>query len=400
MSLPPALGKLLLILLALLALGLSLRIPRYAGPNLYGLQAQAWLEGRLDVPGPAEDLSLYGDRYYVAFPPFPSMVVLPVVALTGPERAPYRALALGLAVLAAWVAWRLLGRLDIPVPDRRWLVAALLGGTAFWSCVVQSEAVWFLAHTVAVVCSLLALDEALGRARGAWAGLWAGLAFLSRQLCIYLVPFIALAVWLRHAEAGRRRQVLQAGAALAVAGVCTLAYLVLNAARFGSPFDTGYAGMPLSDFLAERVARYGLFHPAYVPFNFFHMFLEGPHFLFGGPRQLAPLHMDGMGTSLTLASPFVFVALAARGQRPWLVAAWSTVGLTLIHMLHYYNNGWVQLNAQRFSLDFLPLLWVLVALGSRRVEPRLWKALVAWAVGLNVLALPLMLVIARALRKL
>src|SRR5688572_3949316 len=130
MSLPPALGKLLLVLLALLALGLSLRRAPYAGPNLYGLQAQAWLDGRLDVPGPAEDMSLYGDRYYVAFPPFPSVVVLPVVALTGPDRAPYRAVALGLAVLAAWVAWRILGRLNIPVPDRRWLVAALLGGTA------------------------------------------------------------------------------------------------------------------------------------------------------------------------------------------------------------------------------------------------------------------------------
>ncbi|MBN1207433.1 MAG: glycosyl transferase family 39 [Myxococcaceae bacterium] len=400
MSLPPILKRALLVLLALLAIGLSFRRAPYPGPNLYGLQAQAWLEGRLDVAGPAEDLSLYDGRYYVAFPPFPSVVLLPVVALTGPKHAPYRAVALVLAVLAAWVAWRVLGRLDIPASDRRWLVAALLGGTALWSCVVQSEAVWFLAHVVSVSCSLLALEEALGRARGGWAGLWAGLAFLSRQMCIYLVPFIAVAVWLRHAEAGRRRQVLQAGTALMVAGGCTLAYLWLNAARFGSPFDTGYAGMPLGDFLAERVARYGLFHPAYVPFNFFHMFLEGPHFVFGGPRQLAPQYMGDMGTSLTLASPFIFVALAARGQRPWLVAAWSAVLLALVHMLHYYNNGWVQLNAQRFSLDFLPLLWVLVALGTRRVEPRLWKVLVAWAVGLNVLALSLLQVLARVLQRL
>ncbi|MFP2925460.1 glycosyltransferase family 39 protein [Pyxidicoccus sp. 3LG] len=400
MALPPRLGTIVVVLLALLAIGQSFRRAPYAGPNLYGLQAEAWLQGRLEVPGPAEDLSLYGDRYYVAFPPFPSVVVLPVVALTGHARAPYHAVAVALSVLAAWVAWRILRRLDTPVGDRWWLVAALLGGTAFWSCVVQSEAVWFFAHVVATVCSLLALDEALGRARGPWAGLWVGLAFLSRQLCVYLIPFIALAVWLRHAEAGRRKQVLQAGAVLAVAGMCTLAYLVLNDVRFGSPFDTGYAGMPLIDFLGERVKRYGLFHPAYVPFNFFHMFLEGPHFVFGGPRQLAPLHMGEMGTSLTVASPFIFVALAARGQRPWQVAAWGTVLLTLVHMLHYYNNGWSQVNAQRFSLDFLPLLWVLVAMGTRRVEPKVWKPLVAWAVGLNVLALSLMPVLARALRKL
>jgi 4-amino-4-deoxy-L-arabinose transferase-like glycosyltransferase len=253
--------KILLILLALLALGMSLRLNRYAGPNLYGLQAQAWLEGRLDVPGPAEDLSLYGGRYYVAFPPFPSLVLLPVVALTGHEHAPYRTVALVLAGLAAWLAWRVLRRLELPEADRPWLVAALLAGTAFWYCVVQSEAVWFLAHVVAVTCSLLALEEALGPARGARAGLWAGLAFLSRQLCVYLIPFIVLVVWWRHTEAGRRRQVREGLLALTLAGVCGGVYLLLNALRFGSPFNTGYAGMPLSDFLAERVARYGLFHP-------------------------------------------------------------------------------------------------------------------------------------------
>ncbi len=400
MTLPSSSRTLLLLALALVALGLSLKLKHYAGPNLYGLQAQSWLEGRWDVPGPVEDVSQYGERYYVAFPPFPSVVLLPVVALVGHERVPYRALAVVISGLTAWAAWRVLRRLDIPEADRPWLVAALLAGTAFWFCVVQSEAVWFFAHVVAVTCSLLALEEALGPARGWRAGLWAGLAFLCRQLCVYLVPFIALVVWWRHAGAGRRRQAREAVLALALVGVCGGLYLMLNAVRFGHPLDTGYAGMPLSEFLAERVARYGLFHPAYVPFNFFHMFLEGPHFEFGGARKLAPLGIDGMGTSLTLASPFVFVALAARPERFLRQAAWGMVGLSLLHMLHYYNNGWVQLNAQRFSLDFLPVLWVLVALGTRHVEARWWKGLVAWSIGLNVLVLAVLPELVHAWRRL
>ncbi|WP_434387555.1 glycosyltransferase family 39 protein [Melittangium boletus] len=400
MTLPSSSRTLLLLALALVALGLSLKLKHYAGPNLYGLQAQSWLEGRWDVPGPVEDVSQYGERYYVAFPPFPSVVLLPVVALVGHERVPYRALAVVISGLTAWAAWRVLRRLDIPEADRPWLVAALLAGTAFWFCVVQSEAVWFFAHVVAVTCSLLALEEALGPARGWRAGLWAGLAFLCRQLCVYLVPFIALVVWWRHAGAGRRRQAREALLALALVGVCGGLYLMLNAVRFGHPLDTGYAGMPLSEFLAERVARYGLFHPAYVPFNFFHMFLEGPHFEFGGARKLAPLGIDGMGTSLTLASPFVFVALAARSERFPRQAAWGMVGLSLLHMLHYYNNGWVQLNAQRFSLDFLPVLWVLVALGTRHVEARWWKGLVAWSIGLNVLVLAVLPELVHAWRRL
>ena len=384
------------------AVGLSLRRSHYGGPNLYGLQAEAWLAGRLDVPGPAEDLSLVGGRSYVAFPPFPSVVLLPAVALLGHAAVPYRALALALLALAGWVAWRVLARLEVPREDRGWLVAALLGGTALWSCAVQAEGVWFFAHGVASVCALLALEEVLGAGRGWRAGLWAGLAFLSRQLCVYLLPFVVVALWLRDASPETRGVRARAAAGAAPGGGAGVAaYPALNALRFGGPLDTGYAGMPLEGYLDARVQRYGLFHPAYVPFNLFHMFLEGPHFEWAGPRLLAPGGMGGLGTSLTLASPFVFVAFAARGlSRHWRTAAWACVGLTLVHMLHYYNNGWVQLNAQRFSLDFLPLLWVLVAQGTRRVQRGVWRPLVAWAVGLNALALALLPVLQRALRRL
>ena len=178
MVLSPASRRILLILLALLALGLSLRLKHYGGPNLYGLQAQAWLEGRLDVPGPAEDLSLYGGRYYVAFPPFPSVVLLPVVALTGHERAPYRAVALrpgrtgGMARLAsASAVGHRRGR------DRPWLVAALLAGTALVLRGAERGRVVLRARGGGDVLAVLALEEALGAGAGARAGLWAGLAF-------------------------------------------------------------------------------------------------------------------------------------------------------------------------------------------------------------------------------
>lgn len=39
-------------------------------------------------------------------------------------------------------------------------------------------------------------------------------------------------------------------------------YLAINAARFGSPLDTGYAHIQLTGFLGARVARYGLFNLA------------------------------------------------------------------------------------------------------------------------------------------
>jgi len=383
---------------AVAALALSFRLsPPYGGPNLYALQAQAWLSGRFDVAGPAEDLSEFQGRWYVAFPPFPSVVLLPLAVIHHTGRRALRTLALLLAVLAAWVANRVLHRLGLPAETRPWLVAALLAGSAFWSSVVQSETVWFFAHVVSVLCALLAIEEALGRANGPAAGAWVGLAFLSRQLCIYLIPFVAVAIWMRQAPAGRRRQLRHVAALLGVVGACGAIALALNAARFGDPLDSGYARMPLWDFLGERAKVYGLFHPAYLPFNAIHMFLQGPHVQFGGPRLLAPVRFDEMGTALTFASPFVFLAFRATGDRGLRIAAWVSVLLALGHMLLYYNNGSMQVNAQRFSLDFLPVLWVLAALGVRSAPPPWWRALVTWSVAWNVLALVLLPLIARAL---
>ena len=177
---------------------LSTRRATYPGPNLYGVQAQAWLDGHLDVAGPLEDLSLREGRWYVPFPPLPSLIVLPAVALVGHQQTPYRTIAFVLALLAAWVASRILAKLECPRSSWPWLLGALLLGTAFWHCTIASESVWFFAHVVATLMALLAILEAVGPARGALLGWWVGLAFLSRQMFVYLVPFLAVALWLKH----------------------------------------------------------------------------------------------------------------------------------------------------------------------------------------------------------
>jgi hypothetical protein len=135
--------------------------------------------------------------------------------------------------------------------------------------------------------------------------------------------------------------------------------------------------------------RYGLFHPIYVPFNLIHLFLQGFHIQFTPPTYLWPgrIKMDPFGTSLTFASPFVFLSLLAAWKRPLKWAAWFSVASTLIGALFFCNNGWVQWNTQRFTLDFLPILILLVASGAQKVNPAWWKAAIVYSISLNVLAL-------------
>src|SRR5450432_1134692 len=57
--------------------------------NHFALLADAWHHGRLDLGGPPpsytgnNDFSRFGDKYYVVFPPFPALLLLPVVAVAG-----------------------------------------------------------------------------------------------------------------------------------------------------------------------------------------------------------------------------------------------------------------------------------------------------------------------------
>jgi hypothetical protein len=139
--------------------------------------------------------------------------------------------------------------------------------------------------------------------------------------------------------------------------------------------------------LREREETYGLFSPAYIPYNFIHMFLQGFHVRFEPPDFVGGIRMDPFGTSLTFASPFVILAFWSHLDRRLRWGAWASIVLCLGHIMLYHNNGWAQVNAQRYSLDFMPILILLVATAGEHTRSGLWKGSVVYAFVLNAFAL-------------
>lgn len=91
---PALYQKTLFFILSLTVLGYLLYHTLAGGdlltPNVYdnyALQAQSWLNGCLDVKNGASytwlELAIFQGSYYVSFPPVPTLVVLPFVALFG-----------------------------------------------------------------------------------------------------------------------------------------------------------------------------------------------------------------------------------------------------------------------------------------------------------------------------
>ncbi len=79
-----------------------------------------------------------------------------------------------------------------------------------------------------------------------------------------------------------------------------------------------------------------------------------------------------IGTSILLSAPGLLLALFALRQRPWArltIGAGAAVLVLATFNLAHFSQGWVQWG-YRFSLDFMPFLLPLVAVGAGRADGR------------------------------
>lgn len=351
--------------------------------NLYVYQADAFLHGRLDIDKPLPDAALHNGKYYVPFPPMPAVLITPVLAIFGGVNTTL--ISVLLTILNVYLLWNILTAFKLDPRTTGYILIAFFLGTGYWSLVRGSVGVWHFAQIVAVTFILLSIRETLGRHRGWLAGILLGCAFLCRQLSIYSSIFIVGLLLMNTAQSTRNtklKTLLGFGFSMCL---MLAVYLLFNTARFGTPFDTGYTYLLGTEFGASRLAKYGLFNPAYIPFNFIYMFLQGPHFIFNSPTSTIPSGIDLFGTSLTFASPFVFASLWAKGNRVLIYSAWAAVLCSIIHMLLYFNNGWAQVNTQRFTLDFLPIIMILIALSVKYINRKILYAGIVYAVALNLI---------------
>ncbi|NJM25294.1 MAG: hypothetical protein HC859_07205 [Bacteroidia bacterium] len=355
--------------------------------NLAVHQANAFLKQRLDIEAYHWDVSTYKDRHYVGFPPFPAIVVLPVAAVTG-GKVNSVLIAVVLGCISLYFLYRLLTNLQVPPAGRKWLTYGFFFGTGFCYCVFSSHHINGFAHVVCCAILFIFLWELTDKRRAWLLGILLGAAFLSRQMTVlYGILIIFYAFEYDKKPWPILRHLMVTGLAFSAFAVF---YLVFNYLRFDDFFSTGYeyinykAIVDGSPMFRDRVLNHGLFSADYFWFNFYHMFVKGHNLVFEGDSLLTVKHIDFFGTSLLAASPFFVFALKAAGNRKLIFGYACTIVLILFITLFYHNNGWKQVNTQRFALDFIPALVVLLAWGYKSVPGWLFRGCVLYAIGLNL----------------
>lgn len=362
--------------------------------NLYAYQAESFLHGDFAIQEkptklPGETIEYHG-HIYSPFPPFPAILLTPFVAIFGKQEIKIYWITIIMAICTSFILYRILLKFELTPTAIHWILAGFFLGTGYWQIFRSSEWVWMFAQITAVLFAFLAIHEALHTGRGWLTGFWLGAAFLSRQLSIFLSPFLLILHWKNEENQNRTANI---AGFIATTSLSVVLYMGFNYYRFHT-FGSGYELMNYSsfggpgNFLGERVGQYGVFNTAYFLFNAYYMFIQGYHIDFTGETMLTYGGLSQFGTSLLMASPFVIAAFRARGDKLILFGAWSTVLSALVISLFYHNNGYIQYNTQRFSLDFLPALILLVALGFKNSSEDLrtyWKGMIVYAILLNIL---------------
>ncbi len=355
----------------------------------FALLADAFAHGRLSIETTADrpfrTSELIRDdasgRFYCPYPPLPAVLLMPFVLLAGyavKVEAACRMVSVVNVLLIALCLERLprrMGRPALSAPNRVMLTLLFALGAAPWSNAMMAGD-WHLAHAVALCALLLALREYTRTNRPAVIGLFVGLAILSRPTTAFAGLFFAFPLANRSHLGSLTRW-----AAGPVAAVAILA--AYNLARFGSAMDFGYDRMVLTGEGQRLMAAYGQFQLAFIPRNAFWFFLAPPWPTADGAAGW--LTYDPRGLGLFLATPaalYAFVAFRRPDARRVARDAAMATGLCLVPLLMYFNTGYWQFG-HRFSMDYLPMLMILVVAGMGPRPGRLAWGLSGLSMGIH-----------------
>ncbi len=397
------------------------RLGEHTPYNHYALLADAWLHGRQDLPnGPPpysqnNDFAQFNGKTYISFPPFPALLMLPLVKLAGsPENFRDGQFIVWLAGIAPAVLLLVLeklrrtGRSSRTEIENVVLAVLFAFGTVYFFTAVEGT-VWFAAMVVGTACQALYVLFALDAERPLLAGTMLACAFMSRPTMILSAPLLALealrvscgefppagaslAGQVRTAWRGLdRARVVKSYSAFALPILVAFgANSLLNHARYHnwSPFDPGHEYLTVG--WRGRMMRWGVLGYHYLGKNLGVALTNLPWLppKDGVAQFGAPFKINEHGLALWFTTPIYFWILwpkrfDGQPERKWLyVVTAVSAALPAAMLLLYQNSGWRQFG-YRFSNDYAVLLFVLLAVGARPMRA-LFATCAAWGLAWNV----------------
>ena len=399
------------------------RMVRHTPYNHYAHMADAWIHGRHHlVGGPPSyagmnDFALYDGKWFISFPPFPAILMLPLVWVSGsPENFRDGQFIVWLAGIGPAVLFLILeklrrsGRSEKTEIDNVRLALLFAFGTVYFFTAVQGT-VWYAAHVVGIGLAAIFVLAALDAERPVLAGAMLGCMYLTRPTTALVGIFFALeairssygkalpaeGTFMERAKAVYdgvdRGALVQKLVRFSIPVACALAFASwLNWTRFHDASPSAFGHEFLQVGWKTRIDRWGLFNFHFLPRNLSVMLASLPWPPTPDePKVIVDLSItklrvphytiSGHGLALWFTSPiYLWLLRPKKIDFVWAAAAIAALGPCVMNLL-YQNSGWFQFG-YRFSNDYAIFLFVLLALSTKKLGRLFWAA-AAWAIFMN-----------------
>lgn len=330
-------------------------------------------------------------KYFVSFPPFPAVVIMPFAAIMGYHfnDVIFTALNAGLNVALLFLLLQFLADLGITSRTRKenLALAVLFGfGTVNFFSSVRGE-VWYTALIMGITLNIFYVRFAIGARAPFLAGLFLALATATRTPIAFGVVFFMLETFRNrdHYSIPDKgvlgKKLFFFFLPLFVAASVLMVY---NYARFDNPLEFGHRFLQAG--ARPSIREHGLFSMWFLNRNLAAALTHLPVI-----DSIKPfIHITRNGLSFLFLCPVFFLLLwprfrenADEGQSRLLYRNLLIASLFIfIPHVMYQNTGWAQFGF-RFSLDFTPYLIAAFALSGRPMN-RAFKVLFIIAILLNL----------------
>ncbi|XHH10456.1 MAG: hypothetical protein ACFCUE_07460 [Candidatus Bathyarchaeia archaeon] len=355
--------------------------------NYYVRLADALLQGRLyllDNPAWLNELIPLNGVYYVVYPPFPALIMTPLVAIFGLSLNQtlvslfFGALTVSLSYILACDV-RKSQNYGQNVSFSVWAAVLFGFGTIFW-WISSVGSVWLIAQVFATFFMFLALHESFSKSRPLLIGLLVGASYWCRLPTILGIFFFVILILNRQPAQQwgiKIRQAMPSLVKLAVgAGVFVLLNFMYNYVRFGTLLDAGYWMIP--GIQNEPWFSKGLFSLSYIYDNLVTFFSGLPTIAFDPFTIIFPL----TGTAIWLTTPAFVFALKSKISNVVTVSCWVAVFAVSFVIFTKGLSGWGF--GYRYALDFYPFLFVLTLKGFGKELRWYHKLLIVVGVVVNL----------------
>lgn len=316
-------------------------------------QAVSFVNGQLNITG-GGDTVFFNGKYYWPQGPFPSIILIPFVAILG-SNFNQVTMHFFLTFLLAFLVYNLTRSHKLDRVSSSYLTYAFLFGSLVIGIIVDAGNVYY-SQLVSLCLLVYILWEFQNRRRWILLGLSSAALIATRPTSSLIILLL-----IYYASISKSRRIYNLAFLILPIVISIFLLLSFNYARFNNFFDNGY----YTNYVGEALVPFrnmGIFNINHINTNFYYYFLSPLRLVLSQNQQLSfPfITYNTWGISFFIVSPiFLFTLKLICSRDRYIRLLWIICALTLLILLTYYAPGWVQFGP-RYVGDLLPVLFIIL----------------------------------------